>query len=272
MTPEKCPNCGTKLRKDMLSCPNCPMSFPEDDPASRVHPLKQSKYYQFLLPSLFFLALGYLVWSLGMGLFHLGEQSADGNDVSGMMHGAVPTVENPTQTQRNVAMGVSEAPKTPAPAPEPPAEEVVIVAHDSEPTSISNSVSEPPAPPRKAVREWRLRGSVIDLVSLKPLSSVAVVFVDQQQNRRIETRTDSSGMYRTVVPSLPDRGYTVQIAKDGYSPTYLDPSTDGVKRMTVDKRRALARDLGATFTSEPATVQAPDGKPLVTDFYLAPRQ
>lgn len=259
MTPEKCPNCGTKLRREMLSCPNCPMSFPDDDPASRVHPLKQSKYYQFLLPLVFFSALLYLVFNLGMGLFRLGEQNSD-KDISGLMH-----------------------PDAPAPAPARPTPTAAISDPDGDGTvfiSHQEPMEPPPAPlsPMKAVptakpaREWRLRGTLYDLVSLQPLPNCTVLLVDQELNRRIETRTDSSGAYRMVVPSLPDRGYTVQLLMDGYSPTYLAPGTSGVRRMPVEKRRALARDLGATFTSEPASLQAPDARPLITDFYLAPRR
>jgi hypothetical protein len=281
MTPDKCPNCGTKLRREMLHCPNCPMSFPEDDPSARVHPLKQSKYYQFVLPALFFVGLGYLIWSIGIGLFRLGSESADG-DVSGMLHGGTPTVSNPTAAQKNAAMGVVEsteeakaAEEPKSPEPEAPAEtgETMVIAHgDSAPLPPPPPARvEAPAPTPKPAREWRLRGTVYDLVSLQPLPFTTVLLVDQELNRRIETRTDSSGAYRTVVPSLPDRGYTVQLQKDGYSPTYLSPETEGVRRMPLEKRRALARDLAATFTSEPATLQAPDAKPVRTDFYLAPR-
>jgi hypothetical protein len=266
MTPEKCPNCGTKLRRDMLSCPNCPMSFPEDDPASAIHPLKQSKYYQFLLPVLFFAGLGYLIWSMGMGLWHLGEQNVD-YDTGPMLRSG--PVSKPSETVSGPGTARSEAPLD---APEPP-REIMIMAHDSpaQPPAPAAPAAPAPSRPAKAVREWRLRGSVYDLVSLKPLPFCTLIFVDHELNRRIETRTDSSGYYRTVVGSLPDRGYTVQVLMNGYSPTYLGPGTPGVRSMPAAQRRALARDLVATFTSEPATVQAPDAKPLITDFYLAPR-
>ncbi len=250
------------------------MSFPEDDPASRVHPLKQSKYYQFLLPVVFFSALLYLVFNLGMGLFHLGQQNSD-NDISGLMHpdsgasagqrtsSASSPTEGPLKSQTTSESGsMSDA----------SGDGVVMISHETaseEARAPILPVQDVPAV--KPAREWRLRGTVYDLVSLRPLPYCTILLVDQQLNRRIETRTDSSGVYRTVVPSLPDRGYTVQMRMDGYSSTYLDPGTGGVRRMSVDKRRALAHDLGATFTSVPASLQAPDARPLITDFYLAPR-
>src|ERR1035437_10382742 len=76
MTPDKCPGCGTRLKPDMLACPNCPMSFPEDDGLTDVsNPFKQSRYYQFLLPVLFFGGIAWGVWALAVGFMRLGEEN-----------------------------------------------------------------------------------------------------------------------------------------------------------------------------------------------------
>ena len=76
MTPDNCPGCGTKLDPEMLACPNCPMSFPEDEPADGIHPLRQTKAYAFLMPALFFAAIGLGVWYIAIGLFRLGEENS----------------------------------------------------------------------------------------------------------------------------------------------------------------------------------------------------
>jgi len=273
MTPDVCPNCGTKLKREMLSCPNCPMSFPEDeDPAAAVHPLKQTRYYQFLLPALFFAVLGYAVWMIGMGLLHVGESSSV-NDISPMLRESTSTASSaakPTRAAQEAAQARSET-QGDGGAPEPSEEassgdEEILVAHDA-PSAPETRPSGSAAP----AAEWRLRGVVYDLVTLRPLSGASVVFVDEQSNRRVPTRTDSTGRYRTVVPPLADRGYSVSISKDGYSSTYLDPATGGVRQMPAEQRRALARGLVQTFTAAPASVAAPDARPFATDFYLAPR-
>ena len=66
MTPAKCPGCGGDLRPEMLACPNCPLSFPEDDrPAAGF-----SRDHRFLLP-LVFAAAGAAIWYWGAGLIQL---------------------------------------------------------------------------------------------------------------------------------------------------------------------------------------------------------
>lgn len=260
MTPENCPDCGAKLEPDMPACPNCPRSFPEDEPSSGVHPLKQTKAYAFLMPALFFSVLGAVVWYMGMGLFHLGEENA--------------VVETSPVLRGAPAAPVSSPPAPSAQAEEAPAakaEEAPAVEEEPPPSSVVSIVASE-APKRKAVKEWRLRGTVYDLQTLKPIAGCALHFVDERTNRRIETRSDSKGIYRLVAPPLLERGYLVSIAKGGYSPSYLDPGTEGVREMPEDRRREIVRDLSSLLTVNPASVQAYDERPLVTDFYLAPRR
>ncbi|HAZ08024.1 MAG TPA: hypothetical protein DCZ01_05750 [Elusimicrobia bacterium] len=251
MTPEQCPDCGAKLEPDMQACPNCPRSFPEDEPSSGVHPLKQTKAYAFLMPTLFFATLGAAVWYLGMGLFHLGEENAV-VEVAPFLRGGQP------------------APVSSSSAP--PAEAKAEAAVEEPPSSAVVSIVSSEAPKRKAPKEWRLRGTVYDLRTLKPVAGCALHFVDVRTNRRIETRSDAKGFYRLVAPPLPERGYLVSIAKDGYSPSYLDPGTEGVREMPEDRRQEIVNDLSSLLTANPASVQAYDTQPLITDFYLAPRR
>jgi hypothetical protein len=86
------------------------------------------------------------------------------------------------------------------------------------------------------------------------------------------TRTDSTGHYRVIVPPLGDRGYVVTIERSGYSSNYLSPaSEDAPQQMVEARRRKLAQGLANTLSAVPASVQASNEKPLITDFYLAPR-
>ena len=121
------------------------------------------------------------------------------------------------------------------------------------------------------MREWKLRGAVYDLTTLKPVPGAALEFKDEERNKVVKTRTDSAGRYRTIVPSLGERGYLVVIKKGGYAANYLDPSIAGVPRLSAPKRLEMAQSLADTLTAAPATVEAPNAAPLVTDFYLAPR-
>lgn len=119
------------------------------------------------------------------------------------------------------------------------------------------------------VREWRLRGVVYDLATLVPVGRCAMVFSDEGSTARLQSSTDSDGRYRVVAPALKNRGYAVALQCKGYALSYLNPGTEGVNRMSAEDRRSLAEDL-AKALDPPYTIQAYGGKPLVTDFFVAP--
>jgi hypothetical protein len=293
MTPERCPGCGTPLRPEMLACPNCPLSFPEDDgPKGSVNPLKQSRYYNFLLPAVFFGALGLGVWYMGAGLMHLGavnSQPETGNPFDDKPStaavaaaAAAGNASSAAGTDGEAGDGSSGVARTfDSPAGDGGGEMLIISKLDENGTPIdsgSAAKAPRPAPLRKAPppprppTEWKLRGAVYDLTTLKPLTGSALVFTDPETNRSVKTRTDSAGRYRAILPPLSDgRGYSVAVEKNGYSPNYLNPGTTGVREMAARERRSLARDLSSTLSAAPATVASTSEKPLVTDFYLAPR-
>ncbi|OGR97281.1 MAG: hypothetical protein A2V88_17600 [Elusimicrobia bacterium RBG_16_66_12] len=256
MTPQTCPGCGTKLEPEMLACPNCPMSFPEDEPTSGVHPLRQTKAYAFLMPALFFAAVLGGVLYLAFGLFRLGEQNAVPEPSPIFRDRASTTTASADSSPTGYSAAAPE--EEPAAGEEPAAVAVSIVAQE-------------PEKKRRRVKEWRLRGHVYDLSTLRPVPGCALVFVDDQAGRRVETRSRDDGSYRVVAAPLPDRGYSASLSKQGYSPAYLNPGTEGVPQMPAAQRNELSKELSVTLTFTPYSVQAYDEQPLVTDFYLAPR-
>lgn len=267
-TPPYCPSCFVKLEPDMRACPNCPMSFPEDDdlPKQSENPLKQSRYYQFVMPALFFAGLGGLIWWMATGLFRLGEENANTPQIN--------VLGNAPATERTLAAGLASSTTYSGPKPPPPFEgsgtisiAPVVPAEEPPPPPVA---AEPPPKPVKAVKEWKLRGTVYDLATLKPLSGVQLTFTDAESSRSIQTRSNSEGHYKALVPSLPDRGYAVTAEKNGYSPNYLDPSTEGVRSMSAAQRKELVGGLATTLSVTPAMLQG-SAAPLVTDFFLAPR-
>lgn len=287
MTPEKCPGCGTKLSPEMLACPNCPMSFPEDDgPPGSVNPLKQSPYWNFVLPVLFFGALACGIWYIGAGLFHLGEENAKSFDEKPNFLRS--TAEEKKAAEDAAAKGQDGAaadsegavlqPATPDGGPATPGARREAGASGDEavvsitPADASDAVSAPAPKAAKPVAEWKLRGHVYDLTTLKPLAGCRLEFVDEETNLRRETRSDSTGRYRIILPPLDGRGYVVSASKSGFAPNYLDPSTPGVRELDAADRGALAKSLATALSASPASVQAEGAAPVVTDFYLAPRR
>ncbi len=284
MTPDKCPGCGTKLAKDMLACPNCPMSFPEDDgtSSSGVNPLKHSPYWNFVMPALFFCAIGATIWYMGMGLFHLGEEGAKSIDekpnflrtVAEEKKAAADAAAEKASGQTSEgavfqpADGVTGPSSVMKKGDKPGDETTVISITPVDPSDGHGHDTRPPAPPPT---EWKLRGHIYDLATLTPLAGVTLELVDEQTNTRRKTRTSADGLYRVIVPALSGGGYTVSVTKNGYSANYLDPATPAVRELSPADRRSLAKNLTATLTATPVTVAAEDSAPLVTDFYLAPR-
>ena len=246
MTPEKCPGCGAKLRPDMTACPNCPMSFPEDDaPTGIGYSFKQSRYHLLISAVLFLGAVGAAVWYLSTGLLRLGM--ANNQLEKGNLYGEKTTAAVPASASGGNAQ-LSE--------PKPADDEGLVVLTRA----------------GKAPTEWKLRGAVYDLATLKPLTGCEILFTDEGENRSIRTRTDSSGRYRALVPPASGgNGYSVSIKKEGYSRHYLDSGTENVREMDDGQRLKMARDLSTTLMAQPAAVQSESEKPLVTDFYLAPR-
>jgi hypothetical protein len=261
-TPPYCPSCFVKLEPDMRACPNCPMSFPEEDGPAKAteNPLKQSRYYQFVMPALFFAGLGLVVWWLASGLFRLGEDNANTPQVNVLNQGAAAN-------ERTLAAGLTPAVSTAAASSYEGSATVSVSPTDDSPVAVSDV----PVKRVRPVKEWKLRGTVYDLATLKPLAGCQLTFSDTETNRNIQTRTNSEGRYKTVVPSLPERGYAVKAEKNGYSPNYLDPGVEGVRAMSGPERKELAKGLVTTLTVTPAMVQGVSAAPLVTDFFLAPR-
>lgn len=275
MTPDKCPGCGARLEPDMAACPNCPMSFPDGEGAAgSANPLKETRLYQFLLPALFFAALAGGVWWMGSGLFHLATASENGNLDSPLLKKlAKQEAADEAADRKAKGGGARAAGDAAAPGADGTASgDSAADAGDSGGTVIISPLEQQEPPPRSqaVLKEWKLRGNVYDLTSLRPLAGVSVTFVDEQTNEQRRTRTDSTGLYRIILPPLQDRGYTIFVEKAGYGGNYLDPATPGVRDLDAVQRRALAKGLSETLTATPISVTGAPG-PVVTDFFLAPR-
>ena len=159
-----------------------------------------------VLPALFFLALGGSVWGVCVSLWDL----AGGDTDSVLTNAITARLDSPSQADP----GSSEKPLS------------------------SDGAADPDEP--DAAREWRLRGVVYDLTTLKPLPGCAMTFTDDVAHSQERHVTDVRGRYRITLPALADRGYQLTVEKPGYAKSELGP------------------------------LQPDDERPLVTDFHLAP--
>ena len=230
-----CPGCGSKLAAELENCPNCPYSWPDESRVPKSRHGGQSAG-PLMLVAIYFLC-GFGIWK------------------------ALSFV---TDSRTGDAMMGETRAKGPPPAPSPELPVPVALPPPVEEEDITI------APERADVREWRLRGVVYDLVTLKPVGKAAVTLQDPDTDRRLETMTDSRGRYRVTVPSLKRHGYNVILRHPDYAPSYLNPGAEGVAQKSEHERAELASELARSL-SEPYTVHPYGSQPLVTDFFLAPR-
>lgn len=288
--PAKCPDCGTKLEPEVEACPNCPWSYKE--PEGENHPLKaESRLRDVALPAAFFGLLGFGVWKLGLGLLKVGQDQSQ-LETGSFTTGGAPVSK--AAVDKNMEDSIAKARaiidgdaagvggtrdlqaelenRAPGAAGEPKGGGVAVMPSDAPDPGEGQgtiSVTKETGTAERAPREWRLRGRVYDLVTLKPVAGAMIVLLDNETNARAETMTNAEGRYRTVLPPLRERGYVVAIKKNGYAQSYAGPESAGVKDLDAGSRKELARQLGRSV--EPPTSLEPGSEaPLVTDFFLAP--
>lgn len=269
--PAKCPLCGTKLQPDWESCPNCPMSFLDAPPEKGA--LQNDSFRNFGIPILFFGGLAYCIWAFSQYMWRTAESGTKGavvetlkstGQASPLIKGAgvVPSDSAGIQGLVNEQRTGKYDPTGRDPMPETkPVEE-------EGPGIVSIMPEKGPRP--NAVTEWKMRGTIYDLLTLKPVPGVHMIFTDNETNSKAQIKTDEQGRYRAILPALPGRGYLVTLSKTGYQKSYLDPGTEGVADMPIERRKEIVSEL-SSLIAEPAALQPNSGYPLVTDFHMAPK-
>ncbi|MEQ1919964.1 MAG: carboxypeptidase-like regulatory domain-containing protein [Elusimicrobiota bacterium] len=206
------------------------------------------------MPVLFFVGFAFFIWSLGQYLWRTAEEG-----VKTVSAGIKPAVAGAS------SQGGADAPQSSAPFVPTESE---APAEPEGPGTVSIMASEPPK--TQIVREWKMRGTIYDLITLSPVPSAQLTFTDNDTNARALIQADSRGRYRAILPSLAGRGYVVTLAKPGYAKSYLDPGTEGVASMPLERRKEIVKEL-SSLISEPSTIEPNSGAPLVTNFYIAPQ-
>ncbi|MDD5303662.1 MAG: carboxypeptidase-like regulatory domain-containing protein [Elusimicrobia bacterium] len=270
--PAKCPLCGTKLQPDMEGCPNCPMSFLDAPPEKSA--FQNDNFRNFGLPILFFGGFAYAIWAFSQYMWRTAEKGTEtvstlAKTVAGAPApkggGVVPVDSKAIQgLVLEQTTGVYD-PTGGEGAGRPAAKRA---EEDEGPGTISIMPEKGARP--KVVSEWKMRGVIYDLITLKPVPGVHMIFTDNVTNSRAQIKTDAEGRYRVLLPTLPGRGYLVTLSKTGYEKSYLDPGTEGVAEMPLERRQEIAKEL-SSLIAEPASLQPNSDTPLVTDFHMAPK-
>lgn len=287
MTPtKKCRSCGTAVPLDTLHCPNCPASFETEEDNIFSNRRRTTRVSPAVLWTLAIAVVCLGMWRLITFVLVYADNEAASNPIDQMTQ----SLSGSTTTASEQAMSVV-AP-TPAPAGAHPAPsagsaqpsgdqddaassddaQAIMISHDDEapaPRAKAKPARHRPAKP-KGPQEWRLRGTVYDVVTLRPAAGVQVTLKDSETSRSIDTVTDAAGRYRFNVPPLPGRGYSVVFTSPKYAPSYVDPDDESIRERSPEERKQLASQL-ARELDPPYPVQGLAGEPVTTDFYLAPR-
>ena len=264
--PANCPLCGTKLQPDWESCPNCPMSFQDAPPEKSA--LQNDNFRAFGIPLILFGGLAWFMWAGSQYLWRTAEEGTK-STVAATKATLANAGKGSAGANATVAQAIVESLKTGRDEPASASSGSDEVPPEEEGPGVV-SVTPEKGPRRAAVTEWRMRGVIYDLLTLKPVPGVHMIFTDNETNSKAQILTDGQGRYRAVLPALHGRGYLVSLSKTGYLKSYLDPGTEGVADMPLERRTEIAKEL-SSLIAEPASLQPNGDTPLVTDFHMAPR-
>jgi len=266
--PAKCPLCATKLRPDWESCPNCPMSFRDAPPEKTA--MQGDLFRNVGIPLMILGGMAYFIWMLGANMLRIGEDNAKSAAPSLGKHASgTPAVSGAMRSDSAGIQALVDAQAAGASERKNVAPKLVNASSEDQGLGTISIMPDKDAK-QKFVYDWKMRGVVYDLITLKPQAEAILTFTDNMTNSRAQITSDASGRYRALLPPLVGRGYVVTLFKVGYEKTCLDPRVAGVSGLPLSRRRELVKEL-ASMISPPYDFEPDSEEPVFADFYLAPK-
>jgi hypothetical protein len=271
---KRCPECDKDNQDDARGCAFCPATFPDPDNPEQVKKFRRfdPASWPIAVWLLAFVGCGLLTWK---GIDSIMSVGAEG------LKNPLLLVNRKLETMNKdsaIAQPVIQAHQAAQDAAAKSSAPAYTVGSTSNAASVSwNGQADAPAAPKPdqpAKREpqpgdWKLSGTVYDLVTLQPLSGCVMAF--KGKSARFEAVTDDAGHYDLPVPPPHGGGgYLVEISRPGYARSYLNPATENVKEKSAEDRAEMAKDL-STSDGGQYPVEAGGSDTLTTDFYLAPK-
>lgn len=169
------------------------------------------------------------------------------------------------------------APGAPAPAPQPetpPAAPSAAPLKDELPPELARMYARKkagvPEPAEAATDQWSVRGQAYDLLSLKPVKGVKLVFTNAATGKSYAAKTGADGRYAVKLPPGGEGGYGLEASHPAYRPSFLEETEPPYKRQSESRRVEAARLI---INSEVLHVplQMPEGaSETVYDLVLSP--
>lgn len=173
--------------------------------------------------------------------------------------------------QLTAAAGLGQ-PVPPAPPKRRPAPKPARPAPDAEPAP---QAADSPSPfddggskPRGSSSEWRMRGTIFDLITAEPVGRAEVIFTDPRNGRPFRTGTDMKGNYRATLP-VTENGYDLTIRHEKYEPKYFEDGVPSYRKLGMEERQKHADGFMKVLQNKDL-VRAESGEVLQRDFVLIP--
>lgn len=168
------------------------------------------------------------------------------------------------------------------PKPPPPTKpakrhkRVEVPPEDAEPSpeDVPDTMSTAVEPPQlrrsgpPPANEWRIRGTLFDLISAEPVAGADVVFMDGSTGRQFSTGSDNKGNFRATLP-VNENGYDLSIRHAKYEQKYFEDGSPSYRKQGPEKRQRAAADLLKVLQHKDF-LSAEAGGVLERDFVLIP--
>jgi hypothetical protein len=194
--------------------------------------------------------------------------------------------ESGMKSARAQAAAAAAPAPSPAPAPAPaafppPASPVAPVAPRPatplQPSSAATSaaparsarVGDLPIPALNSASQWAFYGRVYDLITLKPVAGVQLVF---SGGGSAGTTTDPDGRFSVVLARLSEGSYEIRASHPDYASPVFYESDIPYAKLPPAERRQLARNAQDGDMTLPPLTDIAGEDSLRRDLFLAPRR
>jgi hypothetical protein len=119
--------------------------------------------------------------------------------------------------------------------------------------------------------QWRVSGSIFDILSLKPVEDAEISFINASSGERFRTTTGPDGSYRARLPAT--ESYTVNVRHPDYEAKFLADTSPSIRKLSEGSRLAAVRQWMRTMqSSEPLRPTETESSSLKRDLALIPLQ
>jgi len=197
---------------------------------------------------------------IGAGIWFVGRPANDPNI-------PVLTAHPAAQAPAPSAPSAAAREETPAPArPAPPAPKPAADRREAPGQRTADAARRASPDPedvpiimttKTKPRELRVQGTVFDIVTLKPVPDVEIIFTDPATGHRAATGTDAEGRYRARLPTA-EGGFDMTVSHPDYEPKYVLDGIPPFKELSRKDRLQAALDEGRTLQHKELLLSAED--------------